>query len=351
MTRGATPGRLPDDSVGPGSAAFTARGRREVLRLVGVAGLAVAAAYSTTACSKGAAGGGDGKGVVIKHVFGETTVPAPPTRVVSAGLTEHDDLLAVGVVPVAVTNWFGDEPFGVWPWAQDKLGSAKPVLLNLDNGIQIDAIGKLKPDLIVAVNAGLDAETYRKLSEIAPTIAQSDGEAFFEPWKEQATAVAAAVFQKDEMTRLIAAVEEKFASAAQANPSLRDRTAVLLDGRFGDAVSATVGGWRTEFLTTMGLRIPESIKGFTADGGQILITREELPAAVEGADVLIWCTDSEAERSALQADPAVTELGATAMRRSVFAPAEVSGAIAYASPLSYPLVADQLPPLLARALG
>ena len=65
------------------------------------------------------------------------------------------------VRPVAVTNWFGDEPFGVWPWAQDKLGSAKPVLLNLDNGIQIDAIGKLKPDLIVAVNAGLDAETYR----------------------------------------------------------------------------------------------------------------------------------------------------------------------------------------------
>ena len=297
-------------------------------------------------------GGGDGKGVIVKHVFGETTVPAPPTRVVSAGLTEHDDLLAVGVVPVAVTNWFGDEPFGVWPWAQDKLGSAKPVLLNLDNGIQIDAIGKLKPDLIVAVNAGLDAETYRKLSEIAPTIAQSGGEAFFEPWKEQAAAVAAAVFQTDEMTRLIATVGEKFASAAQANPSFKNRTAVLLDGRFtGDTVTATVGGWRSEFLTTMGLTIPESIKGFPADGGQILITRKELPAAVEGADVLIWCTDSEAEQSALQADPAVAELRATAMTRNVFAPADLSAAIAYASPLSYPLVADRLPPLLARALG
>jgi hypothetical protein len=79
--------------------------------------------------------------------------------VVSAGLTEQDDLLAVGVVPVAVTRWFGDQPFEVWPWAQPRLGSATPALLNLDNGIQIDQIAALKPDLIVAINAGLDADT------------------------------------------------------------------------------------------------------------------------------------------------------------------------------------------------
>ena len=62
------------------------------------------------------------KSVTVKHIFGETTIPAPPKRVVSAGFTEQDDLLAVGVVPIAVTNWFGDQPFGVWPWATSKLG-------------------------------------------------------------------------------------------------------------------------------------------------------------------------------------------------------------------------------------
>ena len=51
--------------------------------------------------------------VTVKHIFGETKVPAPPKRVVSAGFTEQDDLLAVGVVPIAVTNWWGDQPFGV----------------------------------------------------------------------------------------------------------------------------------------------------------------------------------------------------------------------------------------------
>ena len=83
-----------------------------------------------------------------------------------------------------------------WPWAQSELGDAKPVVLTLDNGIEVEAIARLTPDLIVAVNAGLDAETYAKLSDIAPTIAQSGAGAFFEPWKDQAAAVATAVFRR-----------------------------------------------------------------------------------------------------------------------------------------------------------
>lgn len=86
---------------------------------------------------------------------------------VSAGYTEQDDLLAVDVVPIAVTDWFGDQPFAVWPWAAPKLGGARPAVLNLDNGIQIDRIAALKPDLIVAINAGVDADTYQQLSAIA----------------------------------------------------------------------------------------------------------------------------------------------------------------------------------------
>jgi len=326
------------------------RTRREFLGMAGVAGVTLTAACSGPG---GSGSGSAGSGAVnVKHVFGETLLSAPPTRVVSAGLTEQDDLLAVGVVPIAVTTWFGEQPSGVWPWARPELGGAQPALLTLDNGIQIEEIARLKPDLIVAVNAGLDAETYRKLSEIAPTIAQSGGEAFFEPWKDQATAIATAVFRKDEMSRRIDAVDQRFSAVAQSNPSFTDRTAVLLDGHFaGDAVTATIDGWRTDFLTAMGLAIPESIKASPSNGGQAVIARDELAAAVDSADILIWCTDSDAEQTALLADPAVADLRATARKRNVFTPPELSAAIAFASPLSYPLVADQLPALLARALG
>src|SRR5262249_23662555 len=143
--------------------------RRGFLQLAGTAGLLAAGCSSRKPPSKPA----DAGSVTITHLFGKTVIKQPPKRVVSAGFTEPDDLLAVGVVPIAVTNWWGAEPFAVWPWAQAKLGDARPVVLNLDNGIQVDQIAGLKPDLIVAINAGLDADTYQKLSAIAPTVPQA----------------------------------------------------------------------------------------------------------------------------------------------------------------------------------
>ena len=54
---------------------------------------------------------------MVAHQYGETTVPAPPERVVSVGVTEQDILLELGVVPVAVTEWYGEQPSATWPWA------------------------------------------------------------------------------------------------------------------------------------------------------------------------------------------------------------------------------------------
>jgi iron complex transport system substrate-binding protein len=317
--------------------------RRGFLGAAGAAGALLAAACS----SDGSSSDATPKTVTIKHLFGETTIPAPPKRVVSAGFTEQDDLLAVGVVPIAVTNWFGDQPLGVWPWALSKLGSAQPVVLNLDNGIQVDQIAALKPDLIVAINAGLDADTYQKLSAIAPTIAQSGGDAFFEPWKDQATAVGTAVFQATQMKQLIAGIDGKFADVAKNNTAFKDKKALLLAGTFvGDTLSATLPGWRTDFLTTMGFQVPDSISAFAVDDHRAAIPRDKLADALKSADVLIWSTESDADQAALLADPAVAALTA----RNIFTGKDLAGAIAFASPLSYPLVADQLPPLLSRAL-
>ncbi len=321
--------------------------RREFLGAAGAAGLLFA-----TACSSKDAGDSTPTTVTVKHIFGETTLKAPPTRVVSAGLTEQDDLLAVGVVPVAVTTWFGDQPFGVWPWATPKLGTAQPVVLNLDNGIQVDEIARLKPDLIVAINAGLDADTYQKLTAIAPTIAQSDGDAFFEPWKDPAAAVATAVFKVETMRQLISGVDNRFADIAKANPGFKDKKAVLLAGSASAGTfTATLPGWRTDFLTTMGLKIPDTLSRFAVDDDRAAIPRDKLGDALDGADVLIWCTDSDADQAALLADPAVAALTATRQNRNVYTGKDLAGAIAFSSPLSYPLVADQLPALVARALG
>jgi iron complex transport system substrate-binding protein len=304
------------------------------------AGAALVAACSSTKPGEVAKDGS----VTVKHIFGETKIPTPPKRVVSAGFTEQDDLLAVGVVPIAVTDWFGGEPFGVWPWAQPKLGGAQPVVLNLNDGVQVDQIAALKPDLIVATNAGLDQDTYTKLSAIAPTIAQSGPDAFFAPWKDQATAIGQAVFKAADMAALIAGADEKFTTAGKNKPQFAGKQVLLLGGTFyQDSVRVTTPGWRTEFLTNMGFTIPDT-------GGE-LVPRDKMAAVLDSADVLIWKTESDEEQAALLADPIVAKLRATIGKRNVFTGKDLAGAIAFASPLSYPVVADQLPSMLARALA
>src|SRR5277367_5747235 len=100
------------------------RTRRGFLRAGAAAGLLVFAAPAACSSHKPPpASTGGAEPLTITHAFGETTIPEPPKRVVSAGFTGQDDLLALGIVPVAVTAWFGDQPFGVWPRSHRRLRS------------------------------------------------------------------------------------------------------------------------------------------------------------------------------------------------------------------------------------
>lgn len=301
--------------------------------------LAAGSAAVVTACRSDPPGTiADDGSVTVDHAFGETKVPAPPTRLVSAGLTGQDCLLAVGVVPVGVTEWFGGQPFAVWPWAVPALGTAQPAVLNLDGGINFEAITALNPDLIIAANAGLDQDTYTRLSNVAPTIAQAGQDAFFEPWKDQATAIGAAVFKHDQMQQLIADIDTRFSTLGTETPAFKGKRALLLQGSLdgGDLVT-TPAGWRTEFLTQMGFEIPEV---------DATVPRDRMVEVLAGADVLIWAAD-DAETAALAADPMIAQQGA----RNVFTGRDLAAAIAFSSPLSLPLVADQLPPMLRTALA
>ncbi len=224
-----------------------------------------------------------------------------------------------------------------------KLGGAQPEVLDLTNGIQIDRIAALKPDLIVATNAGVDEDTYKKLSEIAPTIAQSGQDAFFEPWKNQAAAIGQAVFKFDEMAALVKAVEDKFTEIAKNNPQFAGKKALLLEGAIvDDAVHVLTPGGAATSSPRWAWRSPTSAAA---------ITRDQMAPMLDSADVLIWTTESDDQQAALLADPTIAMLKATTAQRNVFTGKDLAGAIAFASPLSYPVVADQLPPALAKALG
>ncbi|WP_078307430.1 MULTISPECIES: ABC transporter substrate-binding protein [unclassified Mycobacterium] len=317
------------------------------------AGAALAAGTALAACTNDSPRTSEQNGTaVIRHAFGTTEVTAPPKRIVSAGYTEHDYLLALGIVPIAVTEWYGGYPFATWPWATDRLGAAKPEVLTLTDGLMVDKIASLKPDLILATDAGLDQDTYNKLSGIAPTIAQAGRYAFFEPWKDQAKAIGQAVFKPSEMDAVVQAVDNTFTSAASAHAGFKDKKAIYLQGELLDGQAiAYRSGSRTGFLTALGLAVPTELESYAKGEQLAYLPAEQLSSVLGQADVLVWGTESEEQSAALRADPAITKLGSSLLSRSIFASKELAGAINFSSPLSLTYVADNLVPQLARILG
>lgn len=291
--------------------------------------------------------------VTVEHALGITTIDEEPTRVVTVGLTEHDTVLALGVVPVGVTDWYGDQPFATWPWAQDELGDAEPEVLSTDDGFQYEAIAALDPDLILGTNAGLDEETYATLSEIAPTIAHpQDAPSHFGPWADQSRLIGAALGQAVEIDAIIADIDAQFADARAAHPEFDGASAVFLQNAFydGNAI-AYQEGLSTDFLTDLGFTIPAVLDDFVTEGtAQAYIPLEQL-AVLDAGDILLWGTETPDDRANLEAEPLYNNLQPVQDGRLVFTDGLLAGAIYFTSPLSLPYVLDLLVPALASTLA
>lgn len=290
--------------------------------------------------------------VTVRHVHGSTVVPASPERVVSVGVTEQDPLLALGVVPVGVTEWYGDQPFATWPWARDELGPAQPTVLSTGDGFQLEKIAALRPDLIIGTNAGIEKSDYAKLAAIAPTVAHSGTfkSAYFEPWPVQTQLIGDAVGKPAEAAALIAEVRGRFTQAKQAHAEFAGKKAIFLQGAFYEgAAIASPAGLATDFLTDLGFDVPPEIEPFIKEGAQAYIPLERLDV-LDVADVLVWGTDDAPGARDRDKNPVYQRLSAVRAGRSVDTGAELAGAIYFTSVLSLPYVVDTLVPMLAKAL-
>jgi iron complex transport system substrate-binding protein len=173
----------------------------------------------------------------VEHKFGTTTVPAKPSRIVVVGLTEQDAVLALGYKPIATTEWYGDQPHAVWPWAQDELGDAEPVVLDAADGFQFERIAALRPDLILGVNSGMKKADYEKLSQLAPTVPAGKGSTeYFSPWDQQVELVAAALGKPEEGRELVEGIRDDFAAVAEEHPQFEGKTATFSQNGFYDGL-------------------------------------------------------------------------------------------------------------------
>jgi len=286
--------------------------------------------------------------VTIEHKYGETTIDAEPQRVVSIGFGEHDGLLALGVVPVAVRDWYGDQPYATWPWAQDELGDATPEVLP-STELNFEQIAALRPDLILGIGSGMTDADYRTLSAIAPTVAQpADYIDYGTPWDVALEITGRAVGRSAEAAQAIADTEQLFADAVAEHPEFAGATAAVTF--FYEGLPGAYGSQdiRSRTLADLGLVIPREIDDLAGDQFFVSISSEDL--SVIDTDVVVWIGLGEDTTAAVRDLPTRPSTRAAQEGREVVADDLLSGAFSHASVLSLEYVVDELVPELALAL-
>ena len=328
--------------------------------LAGLSALAVAPALvacgssgSDTAREPAAAPSVDGEEgafpVTLMHKYGETTFEKAPTRVVCVGLTDQDTLLALGIVPVGITYWFGEESKqGIYSWAEEAFGvSERPTVLNDSDGIKIEQVAALAPDLIVGTYSGMTENEYELLSQIAPTLAQSgDFADYGTPWDEAALAIGTAVGQPAAVQELIDGVTARIAEEAEAHPEFAGQSAAVVTPYEGLFIYGPEDP-RSRMLVDLGFVLPPVITD--ADDSEFGISLSaERTSDLGDVGAVVWLD--------LNADKQVAGVfeGTTAFEEGRYVDitdedGDYYVAHSFVTPLSIPYVLDRYVPQLAAA--
>ncbi|WP_409438813.1 ABC transporter substrate-binding protein [Psychromonas sp. GE-S-Ul-11] len=283
--------------------------------------------------------------VTLTHQYGTLTIDKKPLKVVSVGQVDHDDILSFGVKPIAIRDWYGNQPYGVWPWAQSALGNAKPVLLD-PRIIDYETIAALKPDLIIGVSAALDEKEYQKLNSIAPTLAgPSDYEKWTIPWDVRHLMIGKALGFEAVAKQHVTSLQQKLQEVKSQHPEFEGKTAAVAFYYNKQPGAYASKDLRSQFLMSLGFIIPEEIDQIAGDAFYASFSEERLDLL--NNDIVVWLASEEAVESASTAIfrermPFYKD------HKEYFTGDLVGGAFSFFSYLSIQYLIDEMVPELAK---
>lgn len=285
--------------------------------------------------------------LTVQTKFGPVTLPAHPQRVATLDYSGVDDLLALGVQPVALRYWYGDHPDAVWPWAAPLL-QGHPQVLRGD--LNIEQLAATHPDLIIALWSGIDAAQFRKLSLIAPVLAVPPETADFGlPWETRARLTGLALGKSAEVEALIARIDAQLDAVARAHPDWQGKTAAVAfdwDGTPGAYTSRDV---RAQLLARLGFVTPPAIEALASAPDQFTVSLSPEDLSPLEADLILWvATDNAYE--AVESLPTRPFLQAVQQGHEVFSDVDLGGALSYSSLLSLPYAIERLVPEIEAVL-
>ena len=212
--------------------------RRSVL----IAASVVLAVTGLSACSTGATDSADSSAdsaskadsgafpVTVEHAYGSTKITKEPTKVATLGWSDQDVALSLGVVPVAsqAITWGGNDKKSTdWFDAElKKVGGKQPVRYNADTSIPFTEISKAAPDLILATNSGVTKADYKKLSEIAPTVAYPDAP-YLTSWQDSLEMVGKALGRSSLAAEVADKTQHEIDHAKEEYPQIQGKSLVF----------------------------------------------------------------------------------------------------------------------------
>jgi iron complex transport system substrate-binding protein len=260
--------------------------------------------------------------VTIRTAYGEITLDERPERIVAlAG--RHVELLGLlDEEPLAFTDYgaTNDELLTSYPWMAGTLaGDADPSLFTADYAPAAEAIAALEPDLILTTIWQADEPMYEQLSQIAPTYVGIETDTNTS-WQDDLAALAALTGHDTTIVdEQEAALDAALSSAAERLPGLQDATFYVAALGEGEQL------WLTEYasapLLALGLQ-PGDGQPLTGEEGADAprFSQENIDQLT--ADVVFIAAENRDPsgefRAALEADPRLAELPASANGTLIF---------------------------------
>ncbi|HEU5475885.1 MAG TPA: iron-siderophore ABC transporter substrate-binding protein [Actinophytocola sp.] len=294
--------------------------------------------------------------VTVTHKYGTTEITDVPQRVVAAGFRDQEYMLALGMVPVGIRDWYGPEhPYEQWPWVGPALGGKPaPEIHSGFDELNLEKIAALRPDLITTVYSDVSKEVYDQLSKIAPTVAQGAGaEDFTMSWQDETKLIGQSLGRAKQADELIASTEKSFTDAAAAHPEFKGKTIGVL--QFGDPGKFYVlnpTDPKARFFTDLGFTVPDSLVQLVGSESNKEVSFERLDLLAD-LDLVVWLSgedpDSKALEDGVNNDQLYQSLKSVKEGRDIFL-TKGSDALAWGSPLSLPSALTDIVPQLTPAL-
>ncbi len=290
--------------------------------------------------------------VVITHAYGEAVLSSVPEKVVSVGYGEHETLLVLGVVPVAVRDHWNDMPYATGSWVpeklRNKLSEAEPLVLSKE--LDFEAIADLAPDVIVGIYSGMTQEEYGFLAQIAPTIVQpAEYGKYGTPWQVVTRMLGQVLGKTVEAEQLISGIHNRIDDIRARHPEFVGATAAIARVKnLTEAVVSTSQHRRTHLLHQLGFVTPPEYAEMAGDRPVVTLSEERMDLL--DTDVILWYSYRDGTLQGIRDLPLRDTFTASAEGRELYMGEIYSRALTYSSIPSINFFLDTLEPGLVAAV-